>query len=686
LSKESLVVVEDERIIAIDLKRRLERYGYRVLGIGSNGKEAIDLADEHRPDAVLMDIMLGSEMGGIEAATIIHDRFQIPIIFITAYSDEQTLEKAKSAEPYGYILKPFKEKELYTTIDISLYKFRSEKKIQEQRLWFSSILNSLEEGVVAFNEKNEITFMNPTAQAITGWTIDEIEDDHSKVLKLSDEGSGKEVTLPLGAEQGSATVFFQNILLESRSGVLTQIEGSMVSITGNRKNTIGKVFTFRDITEMKRMYDTIHYQATHDPLTGLANRSGFSTKLSDLLDNSKDRSSAHAMLYLDIDQFKIVNDTVGHAAGDELLLQTTRILKQVFRNGDYCARLGGDEFAVLLEHTSHDIALKIATRLQKTIHGTKFDWEGKNYNLSASIALVPVNSESGDANAVLAAADDACYVAKDKGGNRVEVYETEKSTFEQRRGEMHWIAKITEALEEDRYVLYFQHIQPIKPGEAFPPKVEVLIRMLDKQNRLIMPMDFIPAAERYNLSPSLDKWIIISALKNFQSKLDAYKDKNYVFSLNISGATMMDEGFLSFIQESLDVFKIPPEHVSFEITETAAIRNMNTAASFITSLKKLGCTFALDDFGKGFSSLSYLKNLPVDYLKIDGSFVKDMHTDPVNRAMVEAINTLAHTIGVKTVAEFVSSKEIYQILKEIGVDYAQGYYINKPEPLDEFNP
>jgi diguanylate cyclase (GGDEF)-like protein len=389
----------------------------------------------------------------------------------------------------------------------------------------------------------------------------------------------------------------------------------------------------------------------------------------------------HAVMYLDLDQFKVVNDTCGHAAGDQLMRQVSAVLQRRLREGDTLARLGGDEFGVLLENCAPDHALRIGEGLRQTILECHFAWETRSFNIGVSIGLVNVADGLFTLTDVLSAADAACYMAKDKGRNRVQVYHAEDSELSTRQGEMEWIGRVQKALDEDRFVLYAQDIAGLDPARNLGDHCEILIRMLDEHGELVPPMAFIPAAERYNLMPSIDRWVLRNAFAIIARQQSESTTGPAVYAINLSGSSIGDERFLEYVREQFEHFAVAPESICFEITETAAIARLDLATNFINQLKSLGCLFSLDDFGAGMSSFAYLKHLPVDFLKIDGGFVKDMADDPIDRAMVEAINSVGHVMGKKTIAEFVDGDRVIRLLREIGVDFAQGYGIAKPRPF-----
>ena len=437
-----------------------------------------------------------------------------------------------------------------------------------------------------------------------------------------------------------------------------------------------------DITEARDLSERLAWQATHDTLTGLVNRQAFEQRLERVLDSARREEGPHALCYLDLDQFKLVNDTCGHVAGDELLRQLGRLLEDRVRRRDTLARLGGDEFGVLMEHCSVTQALRVAETLRHGIEEFRFRWEGRAFSLGASIGLVPIDSTSGNATQVLSAADAACYVAKDQGRNRIHVYRPDDDDLVLRTGEMQWAHRISQALQENRLVIYAQPIVPVAGDSGGRVHFELLLRMIGPDGEVIPPGAFLPAAERYNLSTRLDRWTINHAL----TRLAAHPRALEMCTINLSGHSLVNEDFLAFVCERVAGSGVPPGKLCFEITETAAIANLSKAMAFMASLRRLGCRFALDDFGSGLSSFAYLKTLPVDFLKIDGMFVRDIAVDPIDLAMVRSINGIGQVMGKTTVAEFVESEAILDRLREIGVDYAQGYHLGAPRPLDELLP
>ena len=434
-----------------------------------------------------------------------------------------------------------------------------------------------------------------------------------------------------------------------------------------------------DITETRRLADKIAYQASHDELTGLTNRRQFDVYVQNLVTQAQTDNSSHIMCYLDLDQFKIVNDTCGHLAGDELLRQLGELLRQHVRKTDVLARLGGDEFGILMAHCSKEQALITGDKLRNAIADFQFGWESRSFSISVSIGIAPIDHTSGNAVDILKEADAACYAAKEKGRNRVHVFSSTDEELAERQGEMQWVEKIRLGIEENRFELYGQLIVPTgnhQEGLHF----ETLLRYRDEQGNIIPPGAFLPSAERYNMAPALDRWVISNLFKYLRTT-PGFIDRLELCSVNMSGLSLSDENMLDFISEQFQKWQIPTYKICFEITETAAISNLSYAKHFIDTLHKKGCLFSLDDFGSGLSSFAYLKNLPVDFLKIDGLFVKDILEDKIDWTMVKAINEVGHVMNKKTIAEFVENQNIFDLLKTLGVNYAQGYGIAKPVPL-----
>lgn len=433
--------------------------------------------------------------------------------------------------------------------------------------------------------------------------------------------------------------------------------------------------------ELTQVNEQLSWQATHDALTGLFNRRKFEKCLEEAVISAKNLNQEHTLCYIDLDRFKLVNDTCGHVAGDELLRQLSALLQSQCRKTDTLARLGGDEFGLVLYQCSLKQALQVTQALNESIQKFQFIWQDKPFTISASIGLVTINSYSKSLDSALIAADAACYGAKNKGRNRVHVYHTDDGEVAQQRSEMQWVAKLNQALADDRFCLYYQPIASLNAQSNLEEHYEVLLRLMTETGEVISPQAFLPAAEQYNLMPTIDRWVLSKFFKSFAKSGAITSHLRHLYAINLSGASVNDDQFINFLKQQFQLYQIPPQQICFEITETVAIANLNKAAQLIRELRAMGCRFALDDFGSGMSSFTYLKHLPVDYLKIDGSFIKDIVNDPIAASMVEAINSIGHVMGIKTIAEFVADQNILDKVKEIGVDYAQGYAISPPQPL-----
>jgi len=546
-------------------------------------------------------------------------------------------------------------------------------------------LHSIGDAVITTDGAARVEYLNPVAEQLTGWTT---QDAHgvplSKVCVLIDGLTREPEPNPVERCLRECRVvgLASNVVLVGRDGKEYLIEDSAAPIRDREGNIVGAVMVFYDVTQMRHTPHLLSYHATHDALTGLVNRREFERRLADLLVRARNLGQEHAFCYIDLDQFKVINDTCGHAVGDKLLRQLTYLLQEGMRESDTLARLGGDEFGVLLENCPLDRALEIAESLRQVVKDFRFTWEGHPFDLGASIGLVLIDADSVSIEELMSEADAACYAAKEKGRNRVQVFRPGNLELARRHGEMQWVSRISHALEENRFVLYGQAITPL--DGKLERHCEILLRLLDEEGKLVPPLDFIPAAERYNLMSAIDRWVISNGLAIIGQHLREHLGQpGEVFCINLSGASLGEENLGHFISEQLALHQVPPHLICFEITETAAVANLDQAAALIKVLKAKGCRFALDDFGSGLSSFRYLKLLPVDYLKIDGAFVKDMVDDPVDYAMVQAINTVGHVMVIKTIAEYVENDAILGKLRELGVDYAQGYGIHKPCPMEQ---
>jgi diguanylate cyclase (GGDEF)-like protein/PAS domain S-box-containing protein len=560
----------------------------------------------------------------------------------------------------------------------------TERKLYEEALFREKesaqiTLQSIGDGVITTDAKGVIDYVNPVAEALTGWRL---EDSQGRAIEEIFRAFHEETCEPLENPLAVAIRRTRSIksvrpmLLIRRDGNEIYVESTASPIRDGSGAVSGGVLVFHDVSEARELNRRLSYHASHDVLTGLVNRREFESRMERALKSAKARETSYALCVLDLDQFKIVNDTCGHSAGDALLGQVGALLKSKVRWRDTLARLGGDEFGILLESCSLDEAMRTAEALREAVRNFKFTWEERTFRLGASIGVVPISADNADVAAVLSAADSACQAAKEAGRNRVHSFEENDIDLMRRRREMQWAARINNALEEGRFELFRQTIMPLQKTEA-GAHYELLLRMRDEAGKIVGPDNFMTAAERYGITPSIDRWVIENAFRWLVSEADE-REKLTMCSINLSGQSLGDDKFLPYVIDQFHRSGLDATKICFEITETAAIASFSQANRFIQALKELGCKFALDDFGTGLSSFGYLKHFPVDYLKIDGSFVKEILHDPIDREMVRSINEIGHLTGKQTIAEFAENQEIINMLQSLGVDYAQGYGVSQP--------
>jgi diguanylate cyclase (GGDEF)-like protein/PAS domain S-box-containing protein len=556
---------------------------------------------------------------------------------------------------------------------------RAENTLFDEKERIEVTLTSIGDAVITTDVAGRVDYLNRSAEQLTGWPqVEAVGRSLYQVFNIVDENTREPVDDPIQRclQEGKIVGLATNTQLICRDGQEISIDYSAAPIHDHEGTKIGCVLVFRDVTEARRAERQLSYQASHDALTGLVNRREFERRLERILATALP-NEAHAVVYLDLDQFKVVNDTCGHVAGDELLRQVGAALVSQVRKRDTLARLGGDEFGVLLEHCQQGQALRIAHQMREAVQDLRFVWQDRGFTIGASIGLVPIGPGVDTLATVFRAADDACYAAKEQGRNRVHLYQPDDHELAQRHGEMQWVPRIQEALVNNRFSLFYQPIIPL--GQEGRPHGEVLLRLFDRNGDLILPGAFIPAAERYNQMQAIDRWVIRSVFAALRGPDTALPSGS--IAINLSGQSLGDRQFLEFVEEQIEACAVVLERICFEITETAAISNLSLAKRFFSALKPRGCRFALDDFGSGLSSFAYLKTLSVDFLKIDGGFVKDMMRDPIDHAMVEAIHSIGHVMGLQTIAESVEDERILAQLKAIGVNYAQGYAVGTPRPL-----
>jgi diguanylate cyclase (GGDEF)-like protein/PAS domain S-box-containing protein len=574
-----------------------------------------------------------------------------------------------------------------TITDITERK-RAETRVFEEKERAQVTLQSIGDGVITTDADGNIDYINPVAQDLTGWDMRSARGKPvTDIMMIVNEHTRASCENPVVRclKEGRIITLPEHSVLITKNGEEVPIQDSAAPIRDRIGNIIGSVMVFHDIAKESRLFRQLSYQASHDMWTGLINRREFENRLVTALEKINGKSEeTHALLYVDLDQFKVVNDTFGHQAGDALLRQVSEIIQTQIRSTDTLARLGGDEYGILLERCSKERAVEVAEGIRGAIEGYRFEWQDSFTTVRCSIGVVLVTNENKeDVAGLMSSADVACYSAKDMGRNQVHFYRDSDASL--RHEEMKWVSRITSAVEEDRLELFFQPIIGIGRNDNSRQHYELLLRMRDEDGELVGPNQFIPAAERYNLMSTLDRWVIHEALTRLADRSTDGEAK-YMIAINLSGTSLSEDRFLDFVIDELQKQELPQGAICFEITETAAISNLARVVHFMQALKKLGCKFSLDDFGSGLSSFTYLKNLPVDYLKIDGQFISNVAEDNVDESMVKAIHEVGSAMGIQTIAERVETRQVLEKLGALGVEFAQGYYIARPTSVASFEP
>jgi diguanylate cyclase (GGDEF)-like protein/PAS domain S-box-containing protein len=569
----------------------------------------------------------------------------------------------------------------------------TEAKLEHEKELAQVTLHSIVDGVITTDAAGRVEYLNPVAERYLGWSsLEAFGKPLSEIYRVLDERTAKPIDpLPLTETSAANEAELVAVRLVDRKGRECPVRYSHAPILGHDGTVHGMIVVFHDVSQLRAMSQQLLWQASHDSLTGLVNRREFERRLAGLIETAGTQRREHALLFMDLDNFKAVNDSCGHSAGDELLRQLTAIMLTRMRGSDTLARLGGDEFGALLEACPVDQAMRIANGLRETVREFRFVWEGKTFSIGVSVGLVPIDATSGDVNQALATADATCYEAKNRGRDRVQVYRPEEPSRSGRREELQLVSQINRAFELGQFKLYRQRIDRLDAKPHRERNYEILVRMLDRAGNLVPATGFMPAAERYNLLTSIERWVV-SSLVEFLNRqwtagaiphdLQGSGERGF-YSVNISGASINDKSFPDFLRNLLTRYQLPSDLLCFEITETTAISNLSKAAELMHELKGMGCRFALDDFGTGMSSFAYLKYLPVDFLKIAGVFIKDMVTDPMDYAIVDSVNRIGHVLGMRTVAESVEDAATLSRITELGLDYAQGYFVAEPEALGE---
>ncbi|MEM6500336.1 MAG: EAL domain-containing protein [Cyanobacteria bacterium P01_C01_bin.89] len=563
------------------------------------------------------------------------------------------------------------------------YRHRVENALAQEREFAQVTLRSIGDAVITIDLTGKIETLNPVAEKLTGWSQEESwHQPLNEVVNLYSITTEERRPCLIAGEVNEARLksWRGRHLLVSKTGQQSVVNGSANVICDRHQNAVGVVLAFRDMTQSYYLEQELSWQATHDGLTGLYNHRALDIKLQELVNQDIDTPYNHIFCYVDLDQLDLVNSIFGYVAGDQLLSYAGQVLKHYFRSAEIIARLGGDEFGVLLPFCSLNRATEMIDEFRSGIKSDKFVWQDQAFTLSANIGLVQWNEANKAVGNILNVGATVCHNSKRGGKNQLEIYTLRQEDIATQYGKQSWLVKINQALVEERFCLFAQKIIPLHHADH-PTIYEVLIRMVGEDGELINPGQFLPVAERYNLMPDLDRWVVKNFLKRYWSMLEKHSE-NCIYTINLSGESLSSESFFSFLKECLSYPGSPASKICFEVTETMAIANLQRATKFIEEIKSLGCLFALDDFGSGMSSLAYLRTLPVDYLKIDGMFVREITTNKVDRTMVESCHRIAHSLGIETIAEYAESERVVERLRTIGIDYAQGFAIAYPQDLE----
>ncbi len=699
----SILVVDDEANACQVLCELVQVCGYQAT-VAEGGSQALELISKDTFELVLLDMKMPG-ISGIDVLKALRRQYsgdELPVIAISVMEESKGISSALKWGANDYIEKPVQSSILAARIETLLlaknkakaYRElqqnleclvtqrteelnRSNLELHREREHYEYLLSYSPAITYISNVDKNCRFVSKNIRLILGYPHtamlgrnfwhshihpeDKIRTQKEIDLNLSSSGSGNSEYRFLHSD-GSYRWIQDHYRVMKENDLAVEIVGTLL-----------------DITIIKNLAVEADYKATYDDLTGLINRREFERRLENI--SGEAENVEYVLCFLDLDKLKVINNAHGMVGGNELLRQISQELVAALSKRDTVAYLGADNFGLLLPHCNLQQSARVLERIQDALKEFRFKWDGSSHVITVSIGVVEIDRRLGGSGEALSAANSACDIAKEAGGNRIQLY-TGDDLVKDRRQEMQWVQKVNRALEEDRFLLYYQPIVPINKDNK-EKHFELLIRMKDDAGKLIPPGFFLPAVERYNLSSKIDRWVIHTTFF-WLNAYNEYLEMDYHWGINLSGQSLGDMGLLQFIFEQLELNQIPPQKIYFEITETAAIANLGNATNFIDALREKGCQFALDDFGSGLSSFSYLKNLAVDYLKIDGVFVKDMATDKIDFAMVKAISEVGQAMGMKTIAEFVENAEIIEKLKQVGVDYAQGYGICKPQPLHEF--
>lgn len=703
----SILIVDDDKTIRNILSKFLKNEGYSTT-TAEDGLTALNLIETRQFDVILLDMVMPA-INGLEVLITLrlnHAISELPIIIISVTDDDAKVAELLNHGANDYIHKPIEAKVLLARVATQITLKRQINKYISNKFGLENIVakktRELSEAIAILEKERErfdqlfmtspaitymadvpgnldIAYVSKNVTRIFGYSLEQVYTNGfwaRHVHPLDIAVTRKTIQANIGRGSGSVEYRFQNSKGEYH-WILDQH-----AVKSDSDTPIKIVGSWIDISAQKKLTKYINYKSSHDERTGLINRQEFDKRIQYLLNDSSPQQVQHVLCYLDLDQFEVINNSLGQVAGNQCLVQVSQLFNKSISKRDLLAYLGADKYGVIFHHCSIDHALKLLDKVTSILNQYRFIWGGTKHVITASVGVVAINRDMDLQADVLNLAVSACNLAKNSGRDKVHVYSESDTRILSRKNEMLWVEKVTSALEDDRFLLFYQPIIPLSK-DVSDTHFELLIRMKDEKGSLIYPGLFLPAVERYNLSVKLDQWVIHTAFSWLQAHSE-YLEENHSWGINISGQSLGDLNLLPFVFDQFECRKIPYHKIYFEITETAVISNYENAIKFITALKNKGCKFALDDFGSGLSSFAYLKNLPVNYLKIDGSFVKDMANNNVDFLIVDAINQVSQSMDIKTIAEFVESNAIIEKLKILGVNYAQGYGIAKPDSLHDF--
>lgn len=690
IPKSRILVIEDYQDTA-DLINRILHKRFD-LTFAADGEQGLDIWRNGHFDIVLLDLMLPKISGEQLLHEILKDKPEQSVIMMTAHGDSKKAGELVLAGAVDFIAKPFKAEQLRHVCGIAAHRedfVISNEQFKEKQLALAAeknraqiTLKSIADGVITTNEMGLVDYANPVAQKTLKYQAEEmlgrpLSDFYATYHETSHIPTANLVMRAISENDTQRSA--SRTVLKNRDNEERLVEQQATPIRNKMGVAIGAVLIFRDKTEIKNIEKRLSFHASHDPLTGLHNRDIFDQEIRLALHEAENNGTEHCLCHLSLSQFNIINETYGHRIGDKLLQKVARLLqKKVRAPSDVIARIGGDEFGILLRHCSIEAAERICEVIVTELGESKFEHNDKSFEINAGIGIVSMAGESPELSDVVSAAIAACNMAKERGKNKVATFSKEDIEVLEKRSEARYATALMDAIEAGRIHLFQQKIDN---GDNNKVSYEILSRISDESGEIVLPGLYLSAAERYNLTPNLDRWVIKHTLLWLQQHAELAEELEYM-SINISGLSICEDSFTDFIKQCFQDTGVNPRKICFEITETAAVSNFIRAGDFITAIRDLGCKFALDDFGSGMSSFAYLKKLPVDILKIDGLFIKDILNDPIDLAMVKSINEVGHVMGLKTVAEYVENEEILKVLCKLGVDSFQGYQIAKPEPLD----